>query len=108
MATIFALNHFGAEWQVKLQDCMDNIDFDVKDVTSQKIIFYKPNGIKLEKPATMETDVLTNEKYVTYGNTTPEIESILDYVGKWQFAAQVTLSDNDRFETSQRSIFWVQ
>ena len=108
VAVIFAIDHFGAEFQVKIEDCVNGIDFDVKDVVESKIIFYKPNGFKFEKPATIEADVRTGEKYITYSNTTPEVESILNYVGKWQFAAQVRLSDNDSFETSQRSIFWVQ
>ncbi len=52
-------------------------------------------------------DVTTQgEKLVTYQNTTPEV-SILDNIGKWEFAGKVTLTNNDEFPTSDRAIFWV-
>jgi len=46
------------------------------------------------------------EKLVTYQNTSPEA-SILDQVGKWEFAGKVDLTNNDEFPTSDRAIFWV-
>jgi len=46
------------------------------------------------------------EKLVTYQNTDPET-SILDQVGKWEFAGKVDLTSNDEFPTSDRAIFWV-
>lgn len=56
MATSFALNHLGAKFEVKLTDCNNGADFNPDSIVEQSIVFTKPNGIKFEKPATLEDD----------------------------------------------------
>ena len=108
MATIFDLNHLGAQFQVKLTDCVDDSDLDTADVIEQFIVFYKPDGTSFEKTATLiEEPAASGDFFITYTNTTPETESILDLIGKWEFAGKVKLVNDDTFQTSQRSIFWV-
>ena len=108
MATIFALDHLGAKFQVKLTDCVDDADFDVSNVAEQFIVFYKPNGVKIEKTATLiEEPAASGDFFVTYTNTTPETESILDLRDNWEYAGKVKLNNDDSFQTSQRFVFWV-
>ena len=108
MATIFALDHLGAKFQVKLTDCVSDANIDVSDVAEQFIVFYKPNGVKIEKTATLiEEPAASGDFFVTYTNTTPETESILDLVGNWEYAGKVKLNNDDSFQTSQRFVFWV-
>jgi len=109
MATIFALNHLGAGFQVKLADCIDMEVFDTANVIEQFIIFTKPNGTKIKKTATLVEDLPNNagEFFITYVNTAPEVESILDLIGNWTYEGKVKLSNNDKFSTSQRFVFWV-
>ncbi len=57
-------------------------------------------------PETSGSVTTQGEKLVTYQNTTPE-PSILDQVGKWEFAGKVKLTNDDEFPTSDRAIFWV-
>lgn len=88
---------------------MDKINFDISDVVDQKIIFYKPDGTQIEKQATLEEDANDPDNhYITYANTFPETESILNLVGKYEFAGMVRLANNDSLQSSQRAIFWVQ
>ena len=187
MATVFALNHLGAAFQVKLKDCFNDADVDISAVVDQMLVFYKPNGTKFLKQAILvvdpqnpsqaipisnivgdgfsskvtvtiaATNVLKNgelvtisatsnfnvtnkpvtivdatkftydldavgsstpeasgtattqgERLVQYINTTPETESILDSVGKWEYAGQIELSNNDKLDTQQRFVFWVE
>lgn len=105
MATIFALNHLGAKFQVKLTDCVDDVDLDVSSVIQQSIIFTKPNGTKIEKVATLEEE--SGEFFITYINTDPDVTSILDLIGNWSYQGKVKLSNDDEFSTSQKFIFWV-
>ena len=105
MVTIFALDHLGAKFQVKLTDCVTDNDIDVSDVVEQFIVFYKPNGISFEKTATLELE--GSDNFITYTNTTPETVSILDLVGNWAFAGKVKLTSDDSFQTSERFVFWV-
>ena len=56
MATSFALDHFGAKFQVKLTDCVSEDNIDVSDVIEQFIVFYKPDGTRSEKTATLEVE----------------------------------------------------
>ena len=108
MATTFALDHLGAKFQVKLTDCVSDADIDVSEVTEQFIVFYKPNGVKFEKIATLVEDPPSSgDFFITYTNTSPETESILDLIGSWEFAGKVKLSTDDEFQTSQRFVFWV-
>ena len=57
-------------------------------------------------PEAAGTVTTQGEKLVVYQNTTPEA-TILDQVGKWEFAGQVTLTSSDKFPTSSRAVFWV-
>lgn len=108
MAVQFALNHFGAKFQAKLVDCISDDNIDVSDVAEQKIVFYKPDGTILEKTATLiEEPVSSGNFFVTYINTAPETESILDLRGKWEYDPSVLLNNSDSFETNQRFVFWV-
>ena len=186
MATIFALNHLNSTFSAKLRDFLKASDIDNTLITDQFIVFYKPDGTRFEKQATLEADevnpsqviALSNivgdnnedtitvtitatnllkdgelmsissttnfnvtnkpitivdattftyklgsvgsatpetsgnlttqgEKLITYQNTDPEL-SILDELGRWQFAAKVVLASGDNFETRDRVIFWIQ
>ena len=107
MATIFALDHLGAKFQVKLIDCIDDSNFNVLDVAEQFIVFRKPDGTKFEKTATLvEEPADSDDFFITYTNTDPET-SILDLRGNWEYSGKVKLNNNDSFETSQASVFWV-
>lgn len=109
MATIFALNHLGAKFQVKLVDCVTDVNIDVSSVTEQFIVFYKPDGATFEKVATLiEEPAASGDFFITYTNTDPETASILDLVGPWQYAGKVKLTNNDEFQTSERFVFWVK
>jgi len=109
MATIFSLNHLGAKFQVKLVDCVSDANIDVSLVDEQFIVFYKKeDGTRFEKTATLVEDPASSGNFfITYTNTTPETESILDLIGKWEYAGKVKLSTSDEFETSERFVFWV-
>ena len=108
MATIFALNHFGAKFQVKLVDCVSGASIDTSDVAEQFIVFYKPDGTSFEKTATLvENPPSSGNFFVTYTNTDPETESILDLISNWEYAGKVKLNSNDEFQTSSRFVFWV-
>ena len=112
MATAFALDHLGAKFQVKLTDCVDDSDIDTADVDEQFIVFYKPDGTSFEKAALLiEEPAASGDFFITYINgndgTPPETETILDLIGKWEFNAKVKLTNNDEFQTSERSVFWV-
>ena len=100
MATIFSLNDLGRVFDFILPSTITP-----EDVISQKIIFYKPDGTRFKKNATIVLDV------ITYDNSSPD-ESILDVRGTWEYTAQVVLDnvpDPDYvFEVPQRKIFWVK
>ena len=109
MATVFALDHFGAKFQVKLVDCVTDVNIDVSLVVEQFIVFYKPDGTRFEKIATLvEEPVSSGSFFITYTNTAPEILSILDLIGSWEYAGKVKLSTDDEFQTSERFVFWVR
>lgn len=109
MATTFALDHFGAKFQVKLVDCVDDSNINTSDVAEQFIVFYKPNGTRFEKTATLVEDPPSSGNFfVTYTNTDPETASILDLIGSWEYAAKVKLDNSDEFQTSERFVFWVK
>jgi len=105
MATTFALDHLGAKFQVNLTDCVTDNNIDVSTVVEQFIVFYKPNGITFEKSATLEVE--GSDSLITYTNTAPEVTSILDLIGNWEFAGKIKLSNNDSFQSSERFVFWV-
>jgi len=109
MATVFSLDHLGAKFQVKLVDCVSDNNIDTSDIAEQFIVFYKPDGTRFEKTATLEEEpAASGNFFVTYANTNPETESILNLVGNWEYAGKVKLNDNDEFQTSERFLFWVE
>ena len=108
MATIFALDHLGAKFQVKLVDCVSDVNIDTADVVEQFIVFYKPDGTRFEKTATLvEEPAASGDFFITYTNTSPETVSILDLIGSWEYAGKVKLNTDDEFQTSERFVFWV-
>ncbi len=108
VATTFALDHLGAKFEVKLVDCVTSVNIDISLVTEQFIVFYKPDGTKFEKTATLVEDPPSGgDFFITYTNTSPETESILDLIGNWEYAGKVKLSTNDEFQSSERFVFWV-
>lgn len=109
MATVFALDHFGAKFQVKLVDCVTDVNIDVSLVTEQFIVFYKPDGTRFEKTATLVEDPPSSgDFFITYENTAPDTESILDLVANWEYAGKVKLNNDNEFQTSERFLFWVE
>lgn len=67
---------------------------------------YRLGSVGNATPEIAGTVTTQGEKLVTYQNTTPEA-SILDQIGKWEFAGKVDLTGGDEFPTSDRAIFWV-
>ncbi len=109
MATTFALDHLGAKFQVKLVDCVDDSNIDVSNVTEQFIVFRKSDGTNFEKTAILvEEPAASGNFFITYTNTDPETQSILDLIGNWEYAGKVKLSNDDEFQTSERFVFWVK
>ena len=109
MATSFALDHLGVKFQVKITDCVSGDDIDTADVVEQFIVFYKPDGTRFEKTATLvEEPAASGDFFITYTNTLPETESILDLIGSWEYAGKVKLSTDNEFQTSERFVFWVK
>jgi len=107
MAIIHSLDQLGIKFKVKVQDCVTDTPFDPNDIISQRIVFYKPDGIRFEKDAVLVIDTAApTEKFVQYQNTSPEA-SILDLIGSWEYAAEITLTSTDIAQTSQRQVFWV-
>lgn len=107
MAILHALDQLGVKFKVKVLDCVSDTPFDENDIIDQFIVFYKPNGIRLVIPAVLIADPLNpGTSFVQYQNTTPE-ESILDLIGSWEYAAEITLTSTDTAQTSQRQVFWV-
>lgn len=105
MATTFALNHLGVTFRAKLVDCVSGKNINLGTVAEQFIVFYKPDGTRFEKTATIVN--LDANDFISYTNTTPETESILDLIGKWEYAGKVKLDDGDEFESPERFVFWV-
>jgi len=107
MAIVYKLNDLGKKFSVKVTDCVSGDDFDTSNITSQKIIFLKPDGTTLEKDAVLITNPeIPTEKIIQYQNTTPE-ESILDLRGSWEYFASITLVSTDTAQTSESRVFWV-
>lgn len=105
MASIFALDSLGAKFSVKVTDCTGGVVPPAANVSDQKIIFYKPDGIKIEKDATLIVNSQTDYT-IEYQNISPEA-SILDLVGNWEYAGKIKLVTDDTFQTSERFVFWV-
>lgn len=104
MAEVFRLGDTGIPFRVKLVDCKLDEDFDVSNVTDQKIIFVKPNGIRLEvQAAKVEDPNGSGIFFIEFINTEP---SILDLTGNWSYAGKI-LTANSKF-TSATILFWVE
>jgi len=89
MASIFALDSLGARFSVKITDCTGGVVPPAANVTDQKIVFYKPNGIKFEKDAILIVESATDYT-IEYQNIFPEA-SILDLIGNWEYAGKIKL-----------------
>jgi len=109
LAEIFTLNQLGTTWKVKLINCISDQVVTTANIDTQSIVFTKPNGIKIEKVATLEEDLPDNpgEFFIQYRNIPPE-ESILDLLGDWTYQGAGVLIDGSNFRTSERKIIWVE
>ena len=108
MVLMFSLNQEGALFKVKVTDCTSDSAIDKDNITDQNMVFYRPDGTRFEKTATLVVDPQTPaESFVQYQNTTPEA-SILDQIGSWEYDAEITLIPGNIVETSQRRVFWVK
>ena len=101
MATIFSLNDLGRVFDFTLPATITP-----GDVLSQKIIFYKPNQLRLDKQAVLVEDTENpGEFFVQFQG---EIPSFLDdKTSNWEYAAEIQLISNAIVQTSQREVFWV-
>lgn len=107
MALVFTLDQLTTTWEVKLTDCDTGLARDTSNIASVGITFTKSNGATFTKTGTLITDPdVPAEKLIQYRNIPPE-ESILDLVGKWEYAGFVILTDTGSFRTSERKVFWV-
>lgn len=75
-------------------------------VDATKFTYLLGSGVGSTTPEVSGTVTTQGEKLITYQNTSPE-DSILDQVGKWEFAGKVELTNNDELPTSDRFVFWV-
>jgi hypothetical protein len=108
MALIFTLGQLGARFKVKVIDCTASGAVDINDITNQKIVFYKPDGVRIEKNAVLVVDpAKPTESFIQYTNDSPE-ESIFDLRDIWEYNAEITLILDNIVETSQRVVFWVK
>ncbi len=108
MTIIFSKDQGGVEFRVKLVDCITDDSFDIDDIDEQFIIFYKPDGTRFSKDAILTPNVDNpQDTDIQYINTSPEA-SILDLIGKWEYSAEALLFSEDRFESQERSVFWVK
>ena len=103
MANTFSLDQQAVKFKIKVTDCTDDSNFDVSSVSSQKMIFYKPNGTVLTKTATLVE--ISGESFVQYTNSNSD--SILDLVGEWEWQAQLIFSSGDIAGTSEKEVGWV-
>ena len=81
-----------------------NKPITIVDATKFTYKLGSPGNVSAESTGDVTTQ---GEKLVTYQNTDPEA-SILDDLGRWQFAARVVLANSDSIPTRDRAIFWVQ
>ena len=107
MALIFSLDQEGTLFKVKVTDCTTDTAITAGNITDQKIIFYKPDGTRFEKTATLVVDPQTpSESFVQYQD--PTGTSIMDQRGSWEYDAEITVVPGNLVETSQRRVFWVK
>jgi len=105
--TNFSLGQEEIRVQVKVTDCISGDPFDVSDIIDQKIIFYKPNGLRLVKQADLVVDTENpGEFFIQFQG---EIPSFLDdKTSNWEYSAEIQLVNNAIAETTQRTIIWVK
>jgi len=105
MATKFALYAEGTIFKVKVTDCTNGKAFDRKQIESQKIVFYKQDGTRFTEDAELVEDPENpSESYIEFQDTG---ESILDQIGSWQYAGEITTVNELTAQTSERFSFWV-
>jgi len=103
---VYDLFHKGAIFEVDLKNCSDAENFS-GTIIEQHILIYKPFGDLLVELATLESG--TKVKYINgEANPIPQLETILDEVGYWEFAARIKLVGNDELQTSERQPFYVR
>ena len=68
MAVIFSLNHLNATFSAKVRNIVKNADFDTSLIASQFIVFYKPDGTRFEKQATLEADEVNPSQVIALSN----------------------------------------
>ncbi len=106
MTIIFSLNQEEIRIQVKVTDCVSDDPFDVSEIEDQKIIFYKPDGLRLEKQGDLVEDAENpGEFFIQFQG---EIPSFLDLIGSWEYSGEIELSSTAIAETTQRQVFWVK
>ncbi len=104
----WALNYLGGTFAVKLTDCITDADISTANISSQFIVFRKPDGTTFEKTATLEEFPASSGKFfITYVNESPE-ESILDLIGNWEYGARVVTTDAIDHPTAKNIVFWVE
>jgi len=68
MAEMYSLDQGGVKLQIRVKDCVDDAFFDTSNISSQKMIFYKPNGTSFEKTATLVEDPANPSQEITLTN----------------------------------------
>lgn len=103
---MYSLNQQAVKIQIKVKDCVSDSTFDMSDVTSQKIIFYRSDGTSVEKTATLIADTENaGEFFVQYIIT--GADTVLNLRGLLQYTAILTLNGGSIAQLSQRRNAWV-
>jgi len=68
MAEMYSLGQEGVKLQIRVKDCVNNSDFDTSIITTQQIVFYKPNNSSFEKTATLVVDPVNPSQVITLSN----------------------------------------
>ncbi len=95
----------GIQFASSLKNCADDSNF-TKTLENQWIVFYKPNGVRVEKEASVE--VIDSDDVIVYLNDTEP--SILDVTGAWEYAPKikyVVSGKTKTIESAQSVLFWV-
>jgi len=68
MAVTYSLGQEGVKIKIKVTDCLTNTDFDITEITDQKIVFVKPDGSTFEKQATLDSDPANPPQVIALSN----------------------------------------
>jgi len=68
MATQFSLNQSGVTFAVKLTDCNNDSIRNISNIADQKIGFIKPNGLQIDKQATLVADPENPSQIISISN----------------------------------------